>query len=281
MKKLIPMLLFALMFCMTIGAGPALAQADCPSGSVKLTGMVIVSPAGTSLAPMCRHTATGQIIYQPHSLRFEGATEDAFETLLLFADPTADRTMTFPDAAGTFMFSTLATNAPEIVNSVWGVSNGLALEGATADDFETTISPTDATADRTITFPDATMTLGNIRVSFRAVAVLDQIDGIAFVADRGYTVTRIDQIHITPETAGTVDIMPTKCEGVEAPASGQPLLSAAFDGTATAETVQNGGLTATGADLILVAGDRLCVDYSGDVAGELLGSTITFTLAVT
>ena len=279
-KKLIPMLLFALMFCMTIGAGPALAQADCPSGSVKLTGMVIVSPAGTSLAPMCRHTTTGQIIYQPHSLVFEGSTENGFETTFTVVDPTADRTMTFPDSTGTFMFSTLVTNAPEIANSVWGVSDGLVFEGS-LDAFETTITATDATVDRTITLPDATMTLGNIRVSFRAVAVLDQIDGIAFIADRGYTVTRIDQIHITPETAGTVDIMPTKREGVEAPASGQPLLSAAFDGTATAETVQNGGLTATGADLILVAGDRLCVDYSGDVAGELLGSTITFVLAVT
>lgn len=216
MNKITRTMLLVSLLCLSLGAVPAWAQADCASGSVKLTGMVITNSAGTSLAPMCQHITTGQIIFQPHSLRFEGATEDAFE---LSVDP--------PDLAA-----------------------------------------------------DASLTIGDTTVSFRAVAVADMVDGIAFIADRGYTVTRIDQIHITPETAGTVDIMPRKCEGVEAPASGQALLSAAFDGTATAETVQNGSLTSTGADLIMVAGDRLCVDYSGDTAGELVGVTITFSLQV-
>ena len=35
------------------------------------------------------------------NLVFEGATVDAFETTLTVADPTADRTVTFPDATGT------------------------------------------------------------------------------------------------------------------------------------------------------------------------------------
>jgi hypothetical protein len=85
---------------------------------------------------------------------FEGATDDAYETTLVVVDPTADRTITLPNADGVVLLSTLATNAPEIAHSVWGADNGLAFEGATADDFETTITPTDPTADRTITLPN-------------------------------------------------------------------------------------------------------------------------------
>ena len=35
------------------------------------------------------------------SIVFEGATADAFETALLVVDPTADRSITLPDATGT------------------------------------------------------------------------------------------------------------------------------------------------------------------------------------
>jgi len=38
-------------------------------------------------------------------LVFEGATADAFETTFAITDPTADRTITFPDASGTVSFT--------------------------------------------------------------------------------------------------------------------------------------------------------------------------------
>ncbi len=94
-----------------------------------------------------------------NSLVFEGATADDFETTVAVTDPTADRTITIPDASGTPVLSTLATNAPDVANSVTGASNGLVFEGATADAHETTITPTDPTADRTITLPDASGTV--------------------------------------------------------------------------------------------------------------------------
>lgn len=90
---------------------------------------------------------------------FEGATANAFETTLTVTDPTADRTFTLPDGSGTAMVSSLATNAPDVADSVWGASNGLVFEGATADAYETTITPTDPTADRTVTIPDASGTV--------------------------------------------------------------------------------------------------------------------------
>jgi hypothetical protein len=97
---------------------------------------------------------------------FDGATAETWviegtanteEATVVFTDPTADVTWTFPTAAAdTFavMASTLVTNAPEIANSVSGGTNQLIFEGATADDFETIITPTDATADATLVLPD-------------------------------------------------------------------------------------------------------------------------------
>jgi len=47
------------------------------------------------------------------SITFEGATADSFETTLAVTDPTADRTITFPDATGTVaLTSALSSYAP-------------------------------------------------------------------------------------------------------------------------------------------------------------------------
>lgn len=89
-------------------------------------------------------------------LVFEGATANDFETTVAVADPTADRTVTLADASGTVMLSSLATNAADAANAVTGASNGLLFEGATADAFETTLTVTDPTADRTVTIPNKT-----------------------------------------------------------------------------------------------------------------------------
>ena len=91
-----------------------------------------------------------------NGIAFEGATADAFELTLAPADVGADRTVTIPDggAATSVMLSTLTTNAPDAANSITGISNGLVFEGATADAFETTVSPVDATADQTISIPN-------------------------------------------------------------------------------------------------------------------------------
>lgn len=99
---------------------------------------------------------------------FEGATADSYETTLQVTDPTADRTITLPDATGTVVLAdgsgnvtvsgnltvsgtTTTVNSTEIT-----VQNALTFEGATADAYETTLTVVDPTADRTITFPNAT-----------------------------------------------------------------------------------------------------------------------------
>jgi hypothetical protein len=57
------------------------ADAALPKAGGTLTGAVTISNTG--------------------SLLFEGATDNAFETTLAVADPTADRTITLPDTTGT------------------------------------------------------------------------------------------------------------------------------------------------------------------------------------
>tara|TARA_R100000687_G_C6412159_1_gene146968 strand:- start:25 stop:393 length:369 start_codon:yes stop_codon:yes gene_type:complete len=47
-------------------------------------------------------------------ITFEGSTADAYETLLHITDPTADRTITLPDAAGTV---SLIDNASAVISN--------------------------------------------------------------------------------------------------------------------------------------------------------------------
>ena len=68
----------------------------------------------------------------------------------------------------TLVGTTLISGSADAANSIKLVSGTLVFEGSTANDFETTISVTDPTADRTITFPDAAGTvvlLGSLSVA--------------------------------------------------------------------------------------------------------------------
>jgi hypothetical protein len=100
------------------------------------------------------------------SITFEGATANDFETTVAVTDPTADRTITLPDATGTVVLAdgsgnitvsgnlTVSGTTTTINSTTINATTGIVFEGATANDFETTLTVTDPTADRTITFPD-------------------------------------------------------------------------------------------------------------------------------
>ena len=151
-------------------------------------------------------------------LVFEGATADAHETSLAVVDPTADRTVSLPNATDTLVgkattdtltnktidldsntftgslaefnsalqsdsfvsltgnetltnktltsptinggtFSGSFTGTQDLTGLVMSGASPLVFEGATADAYETTLAFTDPTADRTITFFNATDTL--------------------------------------------------------------------------------------------------------------------------
>lgn len=114
-----------------------------------------------------------------NSIVFEGTTEDAYEMTLSGGDPTADRTITLPNSTGTVALTSDLTSyitasstdtltnktitspsitTPTITGAIFN-DGSVVFEGTTADDYETTLAITDPTADRTITFPDATGTV--------------------------------------------------------------------------------------------------------------------------
>lgn len=99
-------------------------------------------------------TATGQTptihgIYlpAPHTIIFEGTTANDFETTLIAGEPTADRTITLPDATGTIAL----TNSPTFTGTVdftGATINGIpTASAATPTTFGTVIGKTDSALD--------------------------------------------------------------------------------------------------------------------------------------
>jgi hypothetical protein len=89
------------------------------------------------------------------SITFEGATDNAYETTLAVTDPTADRTITLPNVTGTV----ITTGNLSDITDIGVFTSTIVMEGSTANDFELTLSAGNPTADRTLTFPDATGTV--------------------------------------------------------------------------------------------------------------------------
>jgi hypothetical protein len=234
-----------------IGYNSTLGQIKVGDGTsvwADLDYFVSDTSLGTSLGSYVQDSDKGAIngvaeldgsknILAPASIIFEGTAND-HETTLAVTDPTADRTITFPDATGTVALTTdisvtaastttfsnksisLASNtvtstlaqlntaisdadvatlagtetltnktltSPTLTTPNIGVASGTSLtltgdltvqgttttidsttiavknafvfEGATTNDFETTLTVTDPTADRTITLPDSTGTV--------------------------------------------------------------------------------------------------------------------------
>ena len=85
-----------------ITAGTAAASKAVVLDSNKdITGMRNVTIAGDLTVNGTTTSVNSNTINVQHSMVFEGATDDAYETTLTVTDPTADRTITFPNLTGT------------------------------------------------------------------------------------------------------------------------------------------------------------------------------------
>jgi hypothetical protein len=99
-----------------------------------------------------------------------------------------------------------------------------------------------------------------------------------FLANADYEVTAISEVHSTAGSdSGAVTISVSKDSGTSAPGAGTGLLSAAFNAKGTANTVQDGALSATESDLVLAPGDRLSVVFAGTLTA-LAGVLVTVSL---
>ena len=152
---------------LTSASGTIASSTDIVEAIVAMNTEIAALKAGTSVFET--------------KITFEGATDDAYETVLAITDPTADRTITFPNATGTVStttatetltnktltsptinggtFSGTFTGTQDLTGVVLSGASPLVFEGATADAYETTLAFTDPTADRVITMPNATDTL--------------------------------------------------------------------------------------------------------------------------
>lgn len=170
-------------------------------------GMVAVSSLTTNA-----FDAANGVNLKSNGIEFEGATADAFETTLSPVDPTADETASIPNFAVNFalMGSTLTTNTVDAANSVWGISNSLVFEGATADAFETTLTVGDPTADQTVTIPATAGAAGTVRLTGATVVItagttptLTVPLGVDFIATDTITTDNQDQT-ITFSSGGSL-----------------------------------------------------------------------------
>ena len=145
----------------------ALTDADFATiaGTETLTNKTLTSPSVSGLN------------LTDSSIVFEGSSADANETTLTVTNPTDDRTITLPDASGTVALTsdipslsgyvtesgtqtlTNKTLTSPTVSGLYLSDGSFTVEGATANDFETTVQFTDPTADRTITIPNVTGTV--------------------------------------------------------------------------------------------------------------------------
>ena len=77
--------------------------------------------------------ATTLNVKEDGTIVFEGATDDGFETTLTVVDPTADRTVTFPNASGTVIVSDSSTNVTTLPDDLLIKDGGTIGNASVAD----------------------------------------------------------------------------------------------------------------------------------------------------
>jgi hypothetical protein len=83
-----------------------------------------ITSSGATQGNIFKVDSTGILLVGPNgSFGLEGATADGFETLFSITDPTADRTVTFPDASGTVALDVPTLDSNTSVPTVTSVSN--------------------------------------------------------------------------------------------------------------------------------------------------------------
>ena len=136
-----------------------------PAGLTSALGDYVLSEDVNVKGGLVQMDNNGNALILGPGFIVEGETDNTNETTVVFTNPTADRTITFPDATGTVVLAdstNTLTNKTLTSPTISGLSlsdASIIFEGAVADSYETTLVVGEPTADRTVTLPDATDTL--------------------------------------------------------------------------------------------------------------------------
>ena len=235
------------------------------------------------------------------NIKFEGTTANDFETTLEVTDPTTDRTVTFQDATGTVVLRdstdtlTNKTLTSPTISGLYLSDGSIVLEGSDESgggpNYETTLRVTDPTADRILTFPDATGTVAITTDISTAIstAALDTSDELTEGALNLYYTSARSALNAplaSPTFTGTVtlpnttaigDVSSTEIgyvNGVTSAIQTQidtkaPLASPTFTGTVNAAALTlSGDLTVNGTTTTINS-TTLAVDDKNIVLGDV------------
>ncbi len=158
------------------------------TGSARITGDLTVS--GTTV------TVDSASVLVKDRVQFEGATANAYETVLLATDPTADRTITLPDSTGTVaLTSGLAAYLPLAGGAVTGaITTNSTFDGVDIATRDAVLTSTTTTAGAALPKAGGTLT--------GAIDAGDQIISKAVFKDVGETLVT----NGTSGSAATIDL---------------------------------------------------------------------------
>ncbi len=161
------------------------------TGSARITGDLTVS--GTTV------TVDSASVLVKDRVQFEGATADGYETVLLATDPTADRTITLPDASGTVaMTSGLAAYLPLAGGAVTGaITTNSTFDGVDIATRDAVLTSTTTTANAALPKAGGTLT--------GAITTNSTFDGVDIATrDAVLTATTTTANAALPKAGGTM-----------------------------------------------------------------------------
>ena len=135
---------------LTVGS-TSIALGATASNITGLSSLTALEIQGTNLVRVGVAGAVGGILMDSTGIRYEGATADNFETLVQATDPTADRTLSFPDESGTILSTASSIANSNLANSTVTVGSTSIALGASATTIAGVTSLTSTTLEGTTT----------------------------------------------------------------------------------------------------------------------------------
>ena len=201
--------------------------------------------------------ATTLNVKEDGTIVFEGATDDGFETTLTVVDPTADRTVTFPNASGTVIVSDSSTNVTTLPDDLL-IKDGGTIGNASVADVLTLASTGIVTFKDDIILKDAAtigVTSSTSAISIASTGIVTFVDDI-IIKDGGTIGSASAAGAITISSGGIVtlvDDLIIKDGGTIGSASDVDAITIAADGDTTfsQDVIITGDLTVSGDDITM------------------------------